>query len=370
MKIPVSTRPLAFMRAVSGFTLVELLVVIAIIGTLVGLLLPAVQQAREAARLATCATNAKQIALAMHNYESANKSLPPGHTYINGSAGTAWAPFVVLLPFLEAQRTYDTIFTAKSITLNSDPVPTFLCPSDPGRTLNQQRGSSGYSSMNYAFNIGDSYAFTGDNIARESQWRGLFTNSSRKLKLKDITDGLSTTVMLSEVRRPQVNGSPTSTNPEGFGTCNDCDTFHPANGPAAQCTTHNLTAPSNCFSAWEGMRFRVDSTVRLYGAHRSSGGTWLWGDKLVTWGFFTVLAPNGPSCGQNDIGIITARGYHSGGVNAAMVDGAVRFISENIDAGDRTQGELRRLSAGVGPYGVWGRLGCRGDGRTVPIGDL
>ena len=87
----------------SGFTLVELLVVIGIIGILIGLLLPAVQQAREAARRVQCQNNMHQIGLAMHNYHSQFKRLPPQRT-ANGFHG--WAIFT--LPFLEKQNVFET----------------------------------------------------------------------------------------------------------------------------------------------------------------------------------------------------------------------------------------------------------------------
>src|SRR5256714_13555627 len=90
-----------------GFTLVELLVVIAIIGVLVAILLPAVQAAREAARRMQCSNNLKQIGLALHNYENAYGTLPPGGIYVNSSGMKRGSALVHLLPFIEQPALYE-----------------------------------------------------------------------------------------------------------------------------------------------------------------------------------------------------------------------------------------------------------------------
>ena len=108
--------------------------------------------------------------------------------------------------------------------------------------------------------------------------------------------------------------------------------------------------------------------MSLLGAYRSPGMHWSSGGQNY-WSFCTVLAPNGPSCTQGgttfDGAIITPRSYHPYGVNAAMLDGAVWFLSQDIEVGNNAGTEKTKLSQGVGPYGVWGRLGCRGDGRPI-----
>lgn len=123
------------LRRVCGFTLVELLVVIAIIGILVGLLLPAVQSAREAARRMSCSNNVKQIALALHNYESAHKKFPFGWN----THGTLWS--AMILPYIEQNNLYSTLEFDESRNWATNDTPNelaggvllsgFRCPSMP-----------------------------------------------------------------------------------------------------------------------------------------------------------------------------------------------------------------------------------------------
>ena len=128
-------------RVGNGLTLIELLVVIAIIGVLVGLLLPAVQQAREAARRSSCVNNLKQIGLALHSYHDSRKQLPPLALKASASStAAAWAWSAVILPFMEYGTLHDTlkVDTTVSQTLADSAIrdqlstllPTFLCPSD------------------------------------------------------------------------------------------------------------------------------------------------------------------------------------------------------------------------------------------------
>jgi prepilin-type N-terminal cleavage/methylation domain-containing protein len=130
-------------RRRSGFTLIELLVVIAIIAVLIALLLPAVQQAREAARRAQCKSNLKQIGLAIHNYNSSTNICPPG--YITGAsttnAGYSWG--CMLLPYLDQAPIYNTINFAQ-VPAGSLPqqLPVWKCPSDP-----DSNGLSPYNSV-------------------------------------------------------------------------------------------------------------------------------------------------------------------------------------------------------------------------------
>ncbi len=354
----------------TGFTLVELLAVVAIIGVLVGLLLPAVQSARETARLATCAHRMKQLVLGIHTHADARKVLPAGAW--NVPAGTTtWAasPYIQLLPFVEQNDLYTLIYSgshsANASSTRPRNAPEFNCPSDATVYPSTLRHPS-----NFVFSKGDTFTQPGrtsgvDNPYETSDMRGLFTVSSYRLALKDVLDGLSSTIVLSEVVRPSLNG--TTAPSSGMAACSQCDqtSWNTVNNFGA--TAGPLSA-STCFAKWRGSKFVEDNTVSLLGGYRAPGMHWSSGNQNH-WSFCTVLAPNGPSCthGGNTFGeaIITPRSYHPNGVNAAMLDGAVRFIDAQIDAGNNAGTEKTKLSQGVGPYGVWGRLGCRGDGQSI-----
>lgn len=177
----------------AGFTLIELLVVIAIIAVLVALLLPAVQQAREAARRSQCKNNLKQIGLALHNYESSTRIFPFG---VLGNSGTAslanplhtWHSQI--LPYLEQQtlsasyrydRPHNDPLNAAAVLTK---VPGFLCPSH----TNHDPVSGLWGQNHYAGNAG---TVSGAND-------GVFYPSSN-VRIRDLTDGTSQTIMAAEI---------------------------------------------------------------------------------------------------------------------------------------------------------------------------
>ena len=347
-----------------GFTLIELLVVIAIIAILIALLLPAVQQAREAARRTQCKNHLKQLGLALHNYHDVHgmfvfrKGGTNGNPAVSGQTRgnvQRLSGFMGLMPYLDQAPLYNAVQaggTAGSLTVPPGgregwagwstwnvKIPGLLCPSDG---LNTQEVRTN----NYVFNIGDSAR-----NPRDSQTvRGMFGNR-RCVRIRDVIDGTSNTVAMSEHVRANF-GQTTSSGRlvvEGIALGQD-----PINNPGA------------CLTLVDGGRYINMANVK--GRH----GTSLWDGQAERCGFTTIIAPNGPSCaaGTNNNAdsthvASTASSFHTGGVHTLMVDGAVRFISANIDTGDLSVASPNQGSSAQSPYGVWGALGTKAGGETV-----
>ena len=185
----------------TAFTLMEMLVVIAIIGTLVGLLLPANQTAREAGRTDDCRNNLKQVGVAMHNYEATHKHLPPGYRFELGPEGNglgfSWG--ALLLPFMEEtavskQFRFDLpLYDPANPVPRERHLPVFLCPTDPISPHGfVEMGDERYAMACDVGNFGPP-----DLDDTQDKWDGVFSSNSRS-RLKEITDGLSKTFMLGE----------------------------------------------------------------------------------------------------------------------------------------------------------------------------
>jgi len=193
-----------------GFTLIELLVVIAIIGVLVGLLLPAVQQAREAARRMPCVNNLKQTGLAMHGYYDSKRQLPSGYISPGTSAadpsasetvkGYAWG--FVLLPYMEQSSLFDSIDqTGEAVGTSNEAKAAeanlggYRCPTDTAPvsfSVNNGSGTVDLPTSNYVAVLG------WNNVTTEAgQGNGVFFRNS-DIQFRDIRDGLSTTICVGE----------------------------------------------------------------------------------------------------------------------------------------------------------------------------
>ena len=209
----------------TGFTLIELLVVIAIIAVLIGLLLPAVQSAREAARRAQCTNNLKQLGLAAHNYISTFQVLPfgKGGVYTVSVPGTAayarWSAHSQLLLFIEQGNLFNSInfnlapetpgmagdvafmppyqnTNRENATASRTQVAAFLCPADAGPTVADWPGGNSYlgNMQTWACDLGDNNPST---VSPTDTPQGIFYFQS-SVRMAGITDGTSNTVFFSE----------------------------------------------------------------------------------------------------------------------------------------------------------------------------
>jgi prepilin-type N-terminal cleavage/methylation domain-containing protein/prepilin-type processing-associated H-X9-DG protein len=328
----------------SAFTLIELLVVIAIIAILIGLLLPAVQKVREAAARIKCATNMKQIGLAMHTYMDTNNGLPPNGVYVwNGASVTttvAWSGTARILPYIEQEALFRNIDLNTGYNtqpfVTSKRVGTFICPSeinDRGSGTDPTYGNKHWI-INYAMN--------------EGTW-GVLTNKSNGMRTGDgafgpirgygpsaFSDGMSNTIALSEVKgyTTRVSGS--------SNTATYASPLPPPNTPADL----------------------ASQPLGAYDPNKFTHAEWVDG-KVHETGFTTTFTPNTvvpyPGQANSDVdyvaatesnlgdtyAAVTSRSFHSGGVNVMLMDGSVRFVRNTI------------------PLATWRALGTRAGGEVI-----
>jgi prepilin-type N-terminal cleavage/methylation domain-containing protein len=311
-----------------GFTLIELLVVIAIIAILIALLLPAVQQARESARRTQCRNNMKQLGLALHNYHDTFNLFPPAHIRAFDETGPTaasgwrgWSVHAMILPYIDQSPVYNQLnFNFRfdhpnSTAARRTKLAAFLCPSDRPFPGSAETGNN-----NYAGSMGPSL---GQYVTPIGVRQGLF-NFDIVTRMGDVTDGTSNTVAMSE----QLVGD------------NDSTTVVPGDvvrgiafaGAVNKPTAGDLNTYGNaCLTASQPPAAATH--------HSHNGREWAIGMPAQTL-FNTAATPNWrfpncqicPGCGWMDSqGIFPARSKHTGGVHCLMTDGAVKFVSDNID---------------------------------------
>ncbi|QDT98685.1 DUF1559 domain-containing protein [Gimesia aquarii] len=272
-----------------GFTLIELLVVIAIIAILIALLLPAVQQARESARRSTCKNNLKQIGLALHNYHDSHSIFPAGRSYTDSSFSApqlygSHMCSTMLLPFLDQAPLYNqfnfqlAFYQAPNSALTQQKIVVFICPSNPQDEGQNWTGAGGPNDSWGSHYHPVAHSGRDGNPARDGQDAvgfnkdGMFFRNS-KIRFRDITDGSSNTLAFAETVGNKLG-------------------------------SHQLFT----WGAFGGGGIGVRSGINT---NFPSLSGWSWNGDDFT----------GPAS------------HHTGGCHFLMGDGAVRFISENIDLG-------------------------------------
>jgi len=371
--------------SVRAFTLVELLVVIAIIGILIALLLPAVQAAREAARRLQCSNNFKQAGLALHNYHDVNKSFPAGRSRCglagalpaDGGRGQEWGvgPRVVLLPYMEQASRYATFvdemnnpanlmfpwicnINSPNIGACRDTISTYICPSDGKMNapilINYGSGTTEVARSNIAHSLGDGLwgNNTNEGGAAFVENRGIMTPNRWK-SFGNMADGSSNTIGMSEVIGTERSGTGAISRSVFGGVVISPEMYNGA-----------LSLPGPCLQ----MRDPMDRTQLVGTVIDSWRGGFFTDGRGANAAFSTHLPPNSPSCiwwaamGQNAWGAFSVSSYHTGGVNAVLMDGSCTFITETIDTGNLDT--PLNINIPASPYGVWGAMGTPSGGES------
>ncbi|MBX9681299.1 MAG: DUF1559 domain-containing protein [Gemmataceae bacterium] len=329
-----------------AFTLIELLVVIAIIAVLIGLLVPAVQKVRDAAARAHCQNNLKQIALAIHSYQSALGVYPPAGSFVNGLDRKSFSLPMVILPYMEQeslQRLYtftESYESPANIPYINTKIASYICPSDPN-VKERVDGIFTYHPVSYGpcmgtwFVYNPTTGFGGDTALPAVGIRGVASSrpSPGTVRPAFITDGLSNTLAVSEFKtfNPYLRDGG---NPSALGV-------------APPATPADAVAYGGAFKPDSGHTEGVDARVHQVGFTTTFPPNTQMVSGTFTTTDFTSMRENGNAAGPT-YAAVTARSYHTGGVNAALMDGSVRFFSDAV------------------PLGTWRAIGTRAGGEVVP----
>ncbi len=302
-----------------AFTLIELLVVIAIIGILIALLLPADQKVREAANRTRCANNLKQIGVAFHNYHDSFGKLPP-QVANNANACCYGTWQMAILPYVEQDNLWKLYMNygnvlgtgqrynqGANVLVTSVRLPLFNCPSDmPADAKTDSYNGQEYPVVNnnYVVNQGNLDYSQGADLnhkmvylpdqSPDYQFLGAPFARTKQLRLTDISDGTSNTLMASEVRQGQGGDYRGNT---WWGEGSGFTTYRSPNSPLYDIMTQNC----------------VDAS-----ANPLNGPCKLTSDPVLAQ--ITGL----------DIEVFSARSRHSGGVNVVLCDGSTRFVTDSV----------------------------------------
>jgi len=335
-----------------GFTLIELLVVIAIIGVLIALLLPAVQQAREAARRAQCTNNLKQLGLALHNYNDACRAIPWGMIAvpINAAGWAGWwttndSLFVHLTPYLERHDIYDAtnfsiiLFLSQNLTVHSKQIATLVCPSDAANSGTSylsgfcyDGGSGNMAYTSYCGNAGTNMqpawpvppfgnTFSTGPYAGKPRYSILdgvfFARSS--VRFKDVADGLSKTFAFGEHAHTLIQ-------------------------PAGDQIWWNWWTSGNYGDTLFSTRYRQNPQNQVQAAN-------LYDPIQAAYGV-----------------VFAASSMHPGGVNYCMLDGSVKFLSDSVQSWELTPTDIsNQYTTGVSPKpsGIYQAMSTREKGDST-----
>ena len=329
-----------------------------------------------------CSNHLKQIGIALHNHHDTHSNFPAARSYIGtATSGNAshWGDQLALCPFNEQTTLYSIIETrrrSQSGELNVSAVteasgariPTLLCPSCP-----QSRTT--WTTNGFVVTFSNIVSCRGDVVRRQewqSDWnenlpagdaaaRADARNGYRRggfgplvwNTFASISDGTSNTIAYSEAAISMAESGESTDNRVRGGFSASGTPALDANNPSTCLQRRNTSNPNTLSGETRGGRGRR----MLYGLYYHSG-------------FVTVLPPNSPSCSVNtDVAangwsIHSANSYHTGGVNVALFDGSVRFVTDAVDAGAATRAQNL---TGESPYGVWGAYGsiAAGESRTL-----